>query len=107
MITFEELGIDRLFVDEAHSYKNMFHFTKMRNVAGISQTEAQKSSDMYAKCRYLDEITEGKGVTFATGTPLSNSMIELYTMMKYLQYDMLEQKRMTFFDCWAANFGQK
>ncbi len=107
VITFEELGIDRLFVDEAHSYKNMFHFTKMRNVAGISQTEAQKSSDMYAKCRYLDEIIEGKGVTFATGTPLSNSMTELYTMMKYLQYDMLEQKRMTFFDCWAANFGQK
>ena len=107
VITFEELGIDRLFVDEAHYYKNLFHFTKMRNVAGISQTEAQKSSDMYAKCRYLDEITEGKGVTFATGTPISNSMSELYTMMKYLQYDMLEQNNMTFFDCWAANFGQK
>ena len=107
VITFEELGIDRLFVDEAHYYKNLFHFTKMRNVAGISQTEAQKSSDMYAKCRYLDEITEGKGVTFATGTPISNSMTELYTMMKYLQYDMLEQNNMTFFDCWAANFGQK
>ncbi len=107
VITFEELGIDRLFVDEAHFFKNLFHFTKMRNVAGISQTEAQKSSDMYAKCRYLDEVTEGKGVTFATGTPLSNSMVELYTMMKYLQYDMLEQQKMTFFDCWAANFGQK
>ena len=105
VITFEELGIDRLFVDEAHMFKNMFHFTKMRNVAGISQTEAQKSSDMYAKCRYLDEITGGKGIIFATGTPLSNSMTELYTMMKYLQYDMLEQQKMTFFDCWAANFG--
>ena len=107
VITFEELGIDRLFVDEAHNYKNLFLYTKMRNVAGISQTEAQKSSDMYAKCRYLDEITEGKGVTFATGTPISNSITELYTMMKYLQYDMLEQNNMTFFDCWAADFGEK
>ena len=107
VITFEELGIDRLFVDESHNYKNLFLYTKMRNVAGISQTEAQKSSDMYAKCRYLDEITECKGITFATGTPISNSITELYTMMKYLQYDMLEQNNMTFFDCWAADFGEK
>ena len=107
VVTFEELGIDRLFVDEAHSYKNLYLFTKMRNVAGISQTEAQKSSDMFAKCRYLDEITGGRGVTFATGTPVSNSMVELYTMMRYLQYDMLESHGLIHFDSWAAAFGEK
>ena len=107
VVTFEELGVDRLFVDEAHYYKNLYLFTKMRNVAGISQTEAQKSSDMFAKCRYLDEITGGRGVTFATGTPVSNSMVELYTMMRYLQYDMLESLGLTHFDSWAAAFGEK
>ena len=107
VVTFEELGVDRLFVDEAHYYKNLYLFTKMRNVAGISQTEAQKSSDMFAKCRYLDEITGGRGVTFATGTPVSNSMVELYTMMRYLQYDMLESHGLTHFDSWAAVFGEK
>jgi len=106
-VTFEELGVDRLFVDEAHSYKNLFLHTKMQNVAGISQTEAQKSSDMFAKCRYLDEITGGRGVTFATGTPVSNSMVELYTMMRYLQFDLLEQKGLRHFDSWAAAFGEK
>ena len=107
VVTFEELGVDRLFVDEAHAYKNLFLFTKMRNVAGISQTEAQKSSDMLAKCRYLDEITGGRGVTFATGTPVSNSMVELYTMMRYLQYKMLEEHGLPHFDSWATVFGEK
>lgn len=106
-VTFEELGIDRLFVDEAHFYKNLYMHTKMRNVGGISQTEAQKSSDMFAKCRYLDEITGGHGVTFATGTPISNSMVELYTMMRYLQYSMLEEHGLKHFDSWAADFGEK
>ena len=106
-VTFEELGVDRLFVDEAHYYKNLYLFTKMRNVAGISQTEAQKSSDMFAKCRYLDEITGNRGVTFATGTPVSNSMVELYTMMRYLQYEMLEERGLTHFDSWATTFGEK
>ena len=106
-VTFEELGVDRLFVDEAHYYKNLFMFTKMRNVAGISQTEAQKSSDMFAKCRYLDELTGGKGVTFATGTPISNTMVELYTMMRYLQFGMLEEHGLSYFDDWAATFGEK
>ena len=106
-VTFEELGVDRLFVDEAHYYKNLFMHTKMRNVAGISQTEAQKSSDMFGKCRYMDELTGGKGVTFATGTPISNSMVELYTMMRYLQFDMLVDRGMRHFDSWAASFGEK
>ena len=107
VVTFEELGVDRLFVDEAHYYKNLYLFTKMRNVAGISQTEAQKSSDMFAKCSYLDEITGGRGVTFATGTPVSNSMSELYTMMRYLQYAMLGSHNLIHFDSWAAAFGEK
>ena len=106
VVTFEELGIDRLFVDEAHSYKNLFLFTKMRNVAGLSVSEAQKSSDMFAKCRYMDEITDGKGVIFATGTPVSNSMTELYTMQRYLQYDQLKEKGLAHFDCWASTFGE-
>lgn len=106
VITFEELGIDRLFVDEAHFYKNLFLVTKMRNVAGLSQTEAQKSSDLFMKCRYLDELTGGKGVVFATGTPISNSMTELYTMQRYLQYDLLKNKDMTHFDAWASTFGE-
>lgn len=106
-ITFEELGVDRLFVDEAHLFKNLYFNTKMHNVAGISQTEAQKSSDMFAKCRYLDEITGGRGVTFATGTPVSNSMVELYTMMRYLQFDMLQNRGISHFDDWAADFGEK
>ena len=106
VITFEELGIDRLFVDEAHFYKNLFLVTKMRNVAGLSQTEAQKSSDLFMKCRYLDELTGGKGVVFATGTPISNSMTEMYTMQRYLQYDLLKKKDMTHFDAWASTFGE-
>ncbi|MBR5680118.1 MAG: DEAD/DEAH box helicase family protein, partial [Clostridia bacterium] len=106
VVTFEQLGVDRLFVDEAHNYKNLFLYTKMRNVAGLSTTDAQKSSDMYLKCRYLDEITGGKGVIFATGTPVSNSMTELYTMMRYLQHDMLDRKGMSHFDSWAATFGE-
>ena len=106
VITFEELGIDRLFVDEAHFYKNLFLVTKMRNVAGLSQTEAQKSSDLFMKCRYLDELTGGKGVVFATGTPISNSMTEMYTMQRYLQYDLLKNKDMTHFDSWASTFGE-
>nr|WP_242869099.1 SNF2-related protein [Ruthenibacterium lactatiformans] len=106
VVTFEQLGVDRLFVDEAHSYKNLFLYTKMRNVAGISTTEAQKSSDMLLKCRYLDELTGGKGVVFATGTPVSNSMTELYTMMRYLQHDMLQRNRLTHFDNWASTFGE-
>ena len=106
VVTFEQLGIDRLFVDESHNYKNLFLYTKMRNVAGISQTDAQKSSDMFMKCRYMDEITGGKGITFATGTPVSNSMTELYTIMRYLQYDTLMNMGMGHFDSWAATFGE-
>lgn len=106
VVTFEELGVDRLFIDEAHYYKNLAAFTKMRNVGGISQTEAQKSSDLYMKCRYLDEITGGKGVVFATGTPISNSMVELYTMQKYLQYDTLKKNNLIHFDSWASTFGE-
>ena len=106
VITFEELGVDKLYVDEAHGFKNLFLATKMRNVAGIGPSEAQKSSDMFAKCRYLDEITGGRGVVFATGTPVSNSMVELYTMMRYLQYDMLKESGLEHFDSWAANFGE-
>lgn len=106
VVTFEELGVDRLFVDEAHYYKNLAAFSKMRNVGGISQTEAQKSSDLYMKCRYLDEITGGRGVIFATGTPISNSMVEMYTMQKYLQYSLLEQQQLTHFDAWASTFGE-
>ena len=106
VITFEQLGIDRLFVDESHSFKNLFLTTKMRNVAGLSTSEAQKSSDMFSKCRYLDEITGGRGVVFATGTPVSNSMTELYTVMRYLQYSTLQQKKLTHFDCWASTFGE-
>ena len=106
VVTFEELGVDRLFVDESHFYKNMFLYTKMRNIAGIAQTDAQKSSDMFAKCQYLDELTGGKGVTFATGTPVSNSMVELYTIMRYLQYDTLQKMGLSHFDDWAASFGE-
>ena len=106
VITFEQLGVDRLFVDESHFYKNLFLTTKMRNVAGLSPSEAQKSSDMFGKCRYLDEITGGRGVVFATGTPVSNSMTELYTVMRYLQYGTLQKKNLTHFDCWASTFGE-
>ena len=106
VVTFEELGVDRLFVDEADNYKNLFLYTKMRNVGGIAQTEAQKSSDMFMKCRYLDELTGGKGVIFATGTPISNSMVELYTMQRYLQYDTLVANRLQHFDAWASTFGE-
>lgn len=106
VVTFEQLGVDRLFVDESHFYKNMFLYTKMRNIAGIAQTDAQKSSDMFAKCQYLDEVTGGKGVTFATGTPVSNSMVELYTIMRYLQYDTLQKLHLGHFDSWAASFGE-
>ena len=106
VVTFEELGIDKLFVDEAHNYKNLFLYTKMRNVGGIAQTEAQKSSDLFLKCRYLDEITGGKGVVFATGTPVSNSMVELYTMQRYLQYDDLKKQGLEHFDNWASTFGE-
>lgn len=106
VVTFEQLGVDRLFVDESHFYKNLFLTTKMRNVAGLSTSEAQKSSDMFGKCRYLDEITGGRGVVFATGTPVSNSMTELYTVMRYLQYSTLQQKKLTHFDCWASTFGE-
>ena len=106
VVTFEQLGVDRLFVDESHFYKNMFLYTKIRNIAGIAQTDAQKSSDMFAKCQYLDEITGGKGVTFATGTPVSNSMVELYTIMRYLQYDTLQKLHLGHFDSWAASFGE-
>ena len=106
VITFEQLGVDRLFVDESHNFKNLFLYTKMRNVAGLSTSEAQKSSDMFGKCRYLDEITGGRGVVFATGTPVSNSMTELYTVMRYLQYSTLQQKQLTHFDCWASTFGE-
>ena len=106
VVTFEQLGVDRLYVDEAHSYKNLFLYTKMRNVAGISTSEAQKSSDMYMKCRYMDELTGGRGIIFATGTPVSNSMTELYTMQRYLQYGALQRSGMTHFDCWASTFGE-
>ena len=106
VVTFEQLGVDRLFVDESHNYKNLFLYTKMRNVAGIAQTEAQKSSDMFAKCQYMDELTGGKGITFATGTPISNSMTELYTNMRYLQYNTLQRLRLGHFDSWAASFGE-
>ncbi len=106
VVTFEELGVDRMFVDEAHNYKNLFLYTKMRNVAGLSTSDAQKSSDMFAKCRYMDEITGNRGVIFATGTPVSNSMTELYTMQRYLQYDRLKELNMVHFDCWASRFGE-
>ena len=106
VITFEQLGVDRLFVDESQAYKNLFLYTKMRNVAGISTSEAQRSSDMFMKCRYLDEVTGGRGVVFASGTPVSNSMTELYTVMRYLQYNTLQQKGLTHFDCWASTFGE-
>lgn len=106
VVTFEQLGVDRLFVDESHNYKNLFLYTKMRNVSGIAQTEAQKSSDMFAKCQYLDELTGGKGVTFATGTPISNSMTELYTNMRYLQYGTLQKLGLGHFDSWASSFGE-
>ena len=106
VITFEQLGVDRLYVDEAHAFKNLFLYTKMRNVAGLSTSDAQKSSDMLLKCRYIDEITGNKGIVFATGTPVSNSMTELYTMMRYLQHDMLQGKHLTHFDCWASTFGE-
>ena len=106
VITFEQLGVDRLYVDEAHNYKNLFLYTKMRNVAGLSTTDAQKSSDMLLKCRYIDEITDSRGVVFATGTPVSNSMTELYTMMRYLQHDTIRNKGLAHFDCWASTFGE-
>ncbi|MDD3393434.1 MAG: SNF2-related protein [Anaerotignum sp.] len=106
VVTFEQLGVDRLYVDEAHSFKNLFLYTKMRNVAGLSTTDAQKSSDMFLKCRYIDELTDGKGIVFATGTPVSNSMTELYTMMRYLQYFTLQRNGLAHFDCWASTFGE-
>ena len=106
VVTFEELGVDRLFVDEAHNFKNLFLYTKMRNVGGIAQTEAQKSSDLFMKCRYLDEVTRSKGVIFATGTPVSNSMVELYTMQRYLQYETLVERNLQHFDAWASTFGE-
>ena len=106
VVTFEELGVDRLFIDESHYYKNLFLYTKMRNVSGIAQTEAMKSSDLYMKCRYLDEITGGRGVVFATGTPISNSMVELYTIQRYLQMDALQEQGFQHFDAWAANYGE-
>ena len=106
VVTFEQLGVDRLFVDESHAFKNLFLYTKMRNVAGLSTSEAQKSSDMFMKCRYMDELTGGRGVIFATGTPVSNSMTELYTVMRYLQYSTLQQKNLTHFDSWASTFGE-
>ena len=106
VVTFEELGVDRLFIDEAHYYKNLFLYTKMRNVAGIAQTEALKSTDLYLKCRYLDELTKGRGVVFATGTPVSNSMTELYIMQRYLEYDRLKEMGLEAFDAWASTFGE-
>ena len=106
VVTFEQLGVDRLYVDEAHAFKNLFLYTKMRNVAGLSTSDAQKSSDMLLKCRYIDEITDSKGVVFATGTPVSNSMTELYTMMRYLQHDTIQRKGLSHFDCWASTFGE-
>ena len=106
VIDFEELGVDRLFVDEAHSFKNLFLYTKMRNVAGLSQTEALKSSDLFMKCRYMDELTGKRGIVFATGTPISNSMTEMYTMQRYLQYDALCSHGLQHFDAWASTFGE-
>ncbi len=106
VISFEQLGVDRMFVDESDNYKNLFLFTKMRNVEGLSTSDAQKSSDMFAKCRYLDEVTGGRGVVFATGTPISNSMTELFTMMRYLQHNTLREKGLAHFDCWASTFGE-
>jgi len=106
VVTFEQLGVDRLFIDEAHNYKNLFLVTKMRNVAGLSTSEAQKSSDLFMKCRYLDELTNNKGVIFATGTPISNSLAEMYTMQRYLQYDTLQNKGLGHFDNWASTFGE-
>lgn len=106
VVTFEELGVDRLFIDESHYYKNLYLYTKMRNVGGIAQTEAQKSSDLFMKCRYLDEITGGRGTVFATGTPISNSMVELYTIQRYLQYDTLARNGLQLFDSWASTFGE-
>ena len=106
VIEFEQLGVDRLYVDEAHYYKNLFLLTKMRNVAGVPQTEAQKSSDMFIKCQYLDELTDNRGIVFATGTPVSNSMTELYTMMRYLQYPTLREMGLEHFDSWASTFGE-
>lgn len=105
-VTFEELGIDRLFIDESHNFKNLFLMTKMRNVGGIAQTEAQKSSDLFAKCQYLDELTNSHGVIFATGTPISNSMVELYTIQRYLQYQTLQEMGLVHFDDWASDFGE-
>jgi len=106
VVTFEELGVDRIFIDESHYFKNLFLYTKMRNVGGIAQTEAQKSSDLFMKCRYLDEITGGRGIIFATGTPISNSMVELYTIQRYLQMSALEEQGLQHFDAWAANYGE-
>ena len=106
VVTFEEIGVDRLFVDESHYYKNLYLYTKMRNVGGIAQTEAQKSSDLFMKCRYLDEITGGRGTVFATGTPISNSMVELYTIQRYLQYSTLVKNGLQHFDAWASTFGE-
>ena len=106
VIDFEELGVDRLFIDESHFYKNLYLYTKMRNVGGIAQTEAQKSSDLFMKCRYLDEITGSRGTVFATGTPVSNSMVELYSVQRYLQYDTLMQNGLQHFDSWASTFGE-
>ena len=106
VVTFEELGVDRLFIDESHYYKNLYLYTKMRNVGGIAQTEAQKSSDLFMKCRYLDELTGGRGTVFATGTPISNSMVELYTIQRYLQYNTLVKNNLQHFDSWASTFGE-
>lgn len=106
VVTFEQLGVDKLYVDEAHNYKNLFLYTKMRNVAGLSTSDAQKSSDMFLKCRYMDELTGGKGIVFAMGTPISNSMTELYTMQGYLQYNTLQRNGLPHFDCWASTFGE-
>lgn len=106
IVTFEQLGCDRIFIDEAHYFKNLFLFTKMRNVGGIAQTEAQKSSDLFMKCQYLDELTGGRGIVFATGTPISNSMVEMYTMQRYLQYNTLAKSNLLQFDSWASTFGE-
>lgn len=106
IVTFEQLGCDRIFIDEAHYFKNLFLFTKMRNVGGIAQTEAQKSSDLFMKCQYLDELTSGRGIVFATGTPISNSMVEMYTMQRYLQYNTLAKSNLLQFDSWASTFGE-
>lgn len=106
VVTFEQLGVDRLFVDESHFFKNLFLYTKMRNVAGLSTSDAQKSSDLFMKCRYMDELTDGKGIIFATGTPISNSMTEMYTIKRYLQYDLLAKKNLIHFDAWASTFGE-